>query len=134
MRGYVSGHESAVCRWRPHLSAPTRPPLRHEALQAAAGSHSLPSTLSPLRLLPRQAPPWVSDLARALRRVSGQASPPKASLVPPLPRHHLPCHCRAQVRQHCRAPSSFYLVGVPPCSLAMWPGLLLHHFLPLLFL
>ena len=125
---------AAIHRWRPCLSAPTPPLGCHDAPWAAADLHSPSSALSSLRSLPRRAPPRVSDSARALLLVSGQASLPKALPVPPSPRRHLRCHCRARVRQHCRAPSGFTLAGVPPCSPATWLGLSAPPFPSIFFL
>ena len=122
VRRRVSGHLSAVRQWRPRLSDPTSSTRRHAPggrLRRAIHPSRAPHCV---RLRPRRAPPRFGELLRPFHRVSGQASPPKASPEPPLSRRHLLGHCRARVRRHCRAPSSSSSPEFRPSSPATWPG------------
>jgi len=128
---------AAVCRRRPCLSAPTPSLVRHDATPSLGRPHFTSPALSPFSISPRRAPTRNGSFARASLAVSGQASPPKASLELPLPRRHLLGHCRARVRRHCRAPSHSPSPEFRPSSLATWPGLsappFLSNLLPIAF-
>ena len=120
---------AAVRRRRPRLSASTPSLGRHDATPSLGRPHFAFPALSPSSISPRRAPSWNSSLAWAFLTVSGQASPPKASLELPLPQCHLLGHCRSRVRRHCRAPSHSPSPEFRPSSPATWPALSAPPFL-----
>ena len=122
---------AAVRRRRPRLSAPTPPLGCHDATPIASRPHSPPQRSLSSPFLPRRAPPRVSDSARALLPVSGQASPPKASPASSTPASP-PWPLSGVGKAALPSSEPFFLARVPRSSPPTCPGLPTPPF-PLIF-